>query len=376
MQGEGQTSGIRAGGNVLIGILWIPLVALGALVTAPAHLTLVSTYNAHWYAVAIALVAAWGRRHKNGVIASAALSGAGGLGLAVWESYRLVLGANWSDWAFVVGGLIVFGLSVTQIVRSARGRSWDPLVVAAGQLYLGVVALWIYYWINGAALDYHNYQPTTLVSFLRSSLPFAALALAAVGLGINRNAPAALERLGLVVPAWWQVVLALLMSQLFLLAEPWINVLTFHLTPEQYRQIALVSYSTYASEPWWIYLAFAVIAGVSEEMLFRGAVQPRLGIFATALVFALGHVQYGVTPILAGVFVHGLIYGLLRRYANTTTSIVAHAGYDFGAYMAFGPAAYIAGASVLTATLVIPALRNRQAVWRTLTTEARKRAEV
>ena len=39
-------------------------------------------------------------------------------------------------------------------------------------------------------------------------------------------------------------------------------------------------------------------AGICEEVLFRGALQPRLGLPATALLFASTHVQYGLSIIL------------------------------------------------------------------------------
>jgi hypothetical protein len=37
------------------------------------------------------------------------------------------------------------------------------------------------------------------------------------------------------------------------------------------------------------------------------------------------HIQYGLTPILAWVFMAGVAFGALRIYFNTTTAILAHA---------------------------------------------------
>ena len=64
------------------------------------------------------------------------------------------------------------------------------------------------------------------------------------------------------------------------------------------------------------------------ETLFRGAVQPVFGIPATSVLFASMHVQYGPSLLLGYIFVLSAGLGLLRRYFNTTTSFLAHAGYN------------------------------------------------
>ena len=73
---------------------------------------------------------------------------------------------------------------------------------------------------------------------------------------------------------------------------------------------------------------FGVCAGVGEEILFRGAIQPRFGIPLTSLVFALMHSQYGVSFTVVGVFLTGIVLGYERKYLNTTACIVTHAVYD------------------------------------------------
>ena len=70
-------------------------------------------------------------------------------------------------------------------------------------------------------------------------------------------------------------------------------------------------------------------AGIGEEILFRGAAQPRLGLPLTALLFAAVHTQYTVSPALVHIFVTGLLLGVVRRRANTTTAIAVHASYNF-----------------------------------------------
>jgi membrane protease YdiL (CAAX protease family) len=75
-------------------------------------------------------------------------------------------------------------------------------------------------------------------------------------------------------------------------------------------------------------LLIGVGAGLGEETLFRGAVQPVLGILPTSILFASMHVQYGPSLLLGYVFVLSIGLGLLRRRINTTASFLAHAGYN------------------------------------------------
>jgi membrane protease YdiL (CAAX protease family) len=59
----------------------------------------------------------------------------------------------------------------------------------------------------------------------------------------------------------------------------------------------------------------------------RGALQPRLGLLLSSLLFAALHVQYtwfgmGTVALL------GMLLGYLRQRTNTTTAIAVHAAYD------------------------------------------------
>ena len=68
----------------------------------------------------------------------------------------------------------------------------------------------------------------------------------------------------------------------------------------------------------------AVVLAIGEELLFRGAIQPRYGIFLTALAFAALHTQYGFPVAPLTVFAIGLVLGIERRYTNTSTSVISH----------------------------------------------------
>jgi hypothetical protein len=78
----------------------------------------------------------------------------------------------------------------------------------------------------------------------------------------------------------------------------------------------------------WGALAIGLTAAIGEELLFRGAIQPRYGVIFTAIVFALVHVQYHPALILTGLLPAGLVLGYERKYLNTSACIITHAAYN------------------------------------------------
>jgi hypothetical protein len=82
----------------------------------------------------------------------------------------------------------------------------------------------------------------------------------------------------------------------------------------------------------WHALAFGVMAGVPEEILFRGAVQPQLGLILTALVFgALHAISWIYFVYAAGA---GLLLGLMVEWrGNLWAATTAHFAYDAGVFL-------------------------------------------
>lgn len=85
-------------------------------------------------------------------------------------------------------------------------------------------------------------------------------------------------------------------------------------------------------------LTLGLAAALGEETLLRGALQPRFGLVATAVIFALLHSNYGITFSTLVVFLLGLLLGWVRRHYNTATSMIVHALYN----MSLGALAYLA----------------------------------
>lgn len=75
-------------------------------------------------------------------------------------------------------------------------------------------------------------------------------------------------------------------------------------------------------------LLLAICAGTSEELLFRGLLQPRLGWLLPNISFAAVHAfQYGLDGLVV-VFALGTVLALVRQRWNTTAAIGVHISYD------------------------------------------------
>lgn len=81
-------------------------------------------------------------------------------------------------------------------------------------------------------------------------------------------------------------------------------------------------------------LLLAVMAGLGEEMFFRGAMQPLLGVWATALIFAAVHIgvpRREAIPFFVYILIHGILFGLLRYTGWSLCALMAaHATINFG----------------------------------------------
>ena len=178
---------------------------------------------------------------------------------------------------------------------------------------------------------YASQAPQTLAGTFLDELPLLLLALAGVGLFVRRKVPEAAARLGLARPAWWHIVLALAAAGVFLAALQGFDAANHVLLPGLAARIDATDqhlFGQLAGTNWIGIAVLGLVPGICEDLLFRGALQPRLGLLPTALLFTSIHSQYGLSIDLAGVFVIAVCLGLIRRYTNTTTSMSAHIAYN------------------------------------------------
>jgi membrane protease YdiL (CAAX protease family) len=233
-----------------------------------------------------------------------------------------------------VGGAAMATLAVAPLRRAvARALPIDPasvldatavgftFVITASQAGLQVGGNVLAQVAAGAAES-----PEDLVI---NELPFLLAALLGVGIFLRRRPGDALTRLGLVRPGWWQLGLGLGCAGAFYLFSLGADALQQLLTPAEAARVGAATGKLYQGigTPIGI-VTIALTAGICEEALFRGALQPRLGLVWTSIVFALVHTQYGISIDEVAVLILAFGLGALRALTNTTTSMICHVVYN------------------------------------------------
>lgn len=262
---------------------------------------------------------------------------AGGLSNAEGLLSRLPL-LGLSLWLPAVGGLLLLWRPVRRLV--ARIVPVDPTnavhTVALSCVMLVLVNLGFTLAIGLDTLaDILALAPAAerrmgLSNLWAQTLAFIALAFVGVGWPLRRSLAATLERLGLVrldlSRALLGIGLALVLVVALIPLDFLSRTLGFGFDEDVRRLNELLIGPLMASIPGILTLGLA--AALGEEILLRGALQPRFGLFWTAVIFALLHSNYGFSLSTAVVFVLGLILGWVRQRHNTSTAIVLHAVYN------------------------------------------------
>jgi uncharacterized protein len=169
----------------------------------------------------------------------------------------------------------------------------------------------------------------TITSLIINVAAFVLLAYVAVGYRISRNGPEATERLGLRWPDLQQVCIGLAAVIPAFVFSFGASVMTQIFQPEYVDRLqeTVTEMTTGVQNPAGA-LLLGISTGVGEEVLFRGAIQPRYGIVVASLLWSLLHVQYELTWVIAGIFAMGIMLGLIRKHYGTTAAIITHAVYN------------------------------------------------
>lgn len=155
------------------------------------------------------------------------------------------------------------------------------------------------------------------------------LAGVVVGFPWRRDVRATARRLGLEWPDWRAIGGAILFTFVMFAVSAFGGWMANAIQPEVVARIQerMVPLATEFGSPLRA-LFLGVLAGIGEEILFRGAIQPRYGLLPTAVLFTLVHVQYELSIVTLFVFALGLVLGIERRLLGTTSCVITHALYD------------------------------------------------
>jgi len=105
----------------------------------------------------------------------------------------------------------------------------------------------------------------------------------------------------------------------------------------------LIQISSLFKNNYWLIVFICLTAGVVEEFLMRGYIQPRiekiynnqyLGIFVSAALFGILHSTYGTVAQVVVPFFIGTVFALFyKKYSNIKILIISHCMYDFVSMM-------------------------------------------
>lgn len=205
--------------------------------------------------------------------------------------------------------------------------------------------------------------PLTLADVFWNEPPYLVLAAMGVGIFIRRDAAETLHRLGFLRPAWWHVTLALAAAGAFFAFSQEADVLSHALTPDLAHRVDVTNQHLFGGLGGPVGIgALALLPGICEEALFRGALQPRIGLLATALLFTLIHTQYGLSFDTLAVFVIAIGLGLIRSYTNTTASATCHVSYNL--LVGLGISGAVFGVTLAVALVLLAASGYGWSQWR------------
>jgi uncharacterized protein len=255
------------------------------------------------------------------------------------EATGMLNGVGLGLWLPMLAGLILLlpfvRKAVAHIIPIDPNNTLHSIALSMTMLVLANMTTLLGLGLGNLAstLEQTNASPAVGMTILTTwvqELLMAWLGLMGVGWLSRRGFRAALKRLDIVRPTWRQVAIGLGAGVGLALAVSLILLGLRHIGIDVSSDIQKISEKLVggmARSPWGV-LTIGLAAALGEETVFRGALQPRFGIVASALIFAIMHAQYGLTLSTFTVFAIGLVLGYVRQRTNTSTSMVVHAVYN------------------------------------------------
>lgn len=203
---------------------------------------------------------------------------------------------------------------------------WSGLAILLGLLGFLIPTAFI---DSAPAAISDNSAAALTTGLLQQLLAFVALAYVAVGYRNYRTGEEATVRLGVQKPTPTQITMGLAGVLAAFVAANIGGLLTQWLQPDVLDSLenSMDAMTSGVTTP-FVAIVLALSSGIGEEVLFRGAIQPRFGMVLSALLFAFLHAQYGFTWVLLGLFLIGMIFGWLAKNHGTMAAVVAHVVYN------------------------------------------------
>lgn len=182
---------------------------------------------------------------------------------------------------------------------------------------------------DAEALELMGFQMTSDLAWAQG-VGMVVLALTGLGLFTRRSPRQVAERLGLERVTLQQVGVAVVGMAVLLGLQVAVTMLWQQLDPEGLEGLNAAGNVLFGEfTGFWAALTIGLTAALGEELVFRGALQPRFGLLVTAVMFTIVHSQYGFSPATLLVLIIALVLGWLRRRYNLNVPIMVHFGYNF-----------------------------------------------
>lgn len=287
--------------------------------------------------VALALgLSYWANRarfDRSALVGLYLLLGFPGFLLAVWGLAAVVYGQTYGRLLLPLG--LGLGLPLLAPVRRFLARLMpidpdSPVDMVGSSLLLGAIAFFAVSLIEvGQEPSELGAEPVSEVELILMATLEVALAYVVVGVPMRRTFREATARLGILLPTWRTPLVAVGFLVLAYLCAFVGGLLTDVFQPGVSEQLGEVveDVTGEVQNPFGAVL-LGICAGVGEEALFRGALQPRFGLVVTSATFALIHTQYGLSYVILGLFGVGIVLGLERRYFGTVAAMLTHAIFN------------------------------------------------
>ncbi len=169
-----------------------------------------------------------------------------------------------------------------------------------------------------------------------NGLGLIILSFCGIGIYVSRPFKEALSRLALVKPTKTQIGIGIALILISFTYDALWAIYTHRLGGQDLAtKLSFYNSGTFAVAGGFVpsvilALATALCAGIGEETLIRGALQPAFGILPAAILHGMLHGQFAHAPIfIVQVAIWSTFMGLVKRYTNTTTTIIGHAGFNF-----------------------------------------------
>ncbi|MGQ9682878.1 MAG: lysostaphin resistance A-like protein [Anaerolineae bacterium] len=238
----------------------------------------------------------------------------------------------------IVGGLVSW-LVLLPAVRRALARALPIRPESTvNALALSLLAL---LWAQSLSLSGLGPQivvslsgQLTVTQVLASEVPLAIMGITGVGYLIRRSSPMTWRRLGVGGLTRRQGLVTLVVLLGLLTYQFLVSAVARAIAPQAFEELDRASSQLYAGlQAPLAALIVSLASGTAEELLFRGALQPRFGLALTALTFAVVHAQYGLVFALVSIGVVGLALGIVRQRINTTAAILVHVFYNLTLFL-------------------------------------------